>query len=299
MSLDLKQDWVIHSILPRGGLFMMAGPPKVGKSYAVLDMAHSIVNSTEHFWHGFAVEAHGDVLYCQADMPTGSHRRRITKLEESSYNFNRLWHITMDEFPPSFDILREANFNWLKAQIEDLKPKVIIFDVVRRFYKGDENSSDLAGQFIASINDLIQAGDSSGILLHHTNKTSEISKNMGIEKDPISAVRGSSVIAGSVDTICAFNDNGNQMWYQGRDVSLKYGVRRDKNGIHHRWIKANHNQRASAIEHLIARFVVQKPQLGKDDVYSLCLPHVENFEYEEFKTLYSLVLSKVSTYEWN
>jgi hypothetical protein len=296
-KLDTVQDWVIRDILPRGGTMMVAGPPKIGKSLLMMDIC-SAISGHDDFWHGFKVEETGNIMCCEFDMPVGSHRRRVLQLEKTGLNFNKMFHVTVDEVPPGFNLLREGSFNWLKAQVEDLRPLVIVFDVVRRFYQGDENSSDLAGQFMQAVSDILIAGGSSGILVHHTNKTSEVAKNMGFEKDPISAVRGSSVIAGSVDTICAFNDAGTQLWYQGRDVNLRYGVKRGANGIYNRWIKAGASNRASEVQHLAARFLLQVPTLGKDDVYALCLPHVADLDYKEFDIIWQLVAGKAGQYEW-
>jgi hypothetical protein len=299
MELELSQDWLIHSIIPRGGLAMVAGQPKVGKSLYVMDVCHAIGNPKLDFFHGFSVEQRGPVLYINLDMPPGSHRRRFSKLElNHNFNFGNLWHITRDELPAGFNILQPGFKNWLIEQVSKLKPVLIIFDVVRRFYAGDENSSDIAAQLIQVINEVIQEGNSSAILVHHTNKTSEISKNMGLEKDPINAVRGSSVLAGSMDTIIAFNDIGNELAYQGRDLNLRYYIKRSNTGLHNRWIKEKASGRPTHVERLIARYLLQKPTLGKDDVFNLCIPHVEALSYEEFSGRYSAVAQNVDAYEW-
>jgi KaiC/GvpD/RAD55 family RecA-like ATPase len=299
MQLNVDQDWIIHGVLPVGGLWMIAGAPKAGKSLLVAEVCHAIVNTTEHFMHGLKVVMHGRVLYVNLDMGVVTHRRRFLNLQqEHSYNFNNLYHITRDETPASFNVLNESTKEWLAAQIRDLKPLVIVFDVIRRFYSGDENSSSVAQDFINAITDLMAEGDSAAILVHHTNKTSEISKNMGLEKNPIDAVRGSSTIAGSVDTVTAFNDNASALWYQGRDITLKYNVKKGICGIPNRWISKTTPKRGDQIERLLAGFIHQKPGMDSTDYFNLCLPHVDEFTKDDFKALYAKVKTNAGGYEF-
>ena len=299
MNLALPDNWVVRDLLPKGGLWMIAGAPKAGKSYLVTELSHCLVNKEIDFFHGYKVEYRGPVLYINYDMPTSSHKRRYQLLEQNhGYNFQGMYHICMDEIPPGFNILKEGSREWLKSQVADLKPSVIIFDVIRRFYVGDENNSDVCSQFIQSVNDILQESSASGILLHHSNKTSEAGQAQGFEKDPISAVRGSSVIAGSMDTICAFNNAGNQLWYQGRDISTKYTLKREKNGLPNRWIRKNNNNlRREQTKMLGAGYLLQVTNLGKDDVYNLMLTHVEDYVYEEFEQDWPSILTQFKAYE--
>lgn len=268
-------------------------------SLIALDICEAIGNPQRNWFHGFQVEHRGPVLYVNLDMPTGSHRRRFLRLENNhNFKFGNLWHITRDEVPAGFDILKEGNKNWLLEQVSKLKPAVIIMDVVRRLYAGDENSSDIAAQVIASVNEIIQEGNSSAILVHHTNKTNEISKNMGIEKDPINAVRGSSVLAGSMDTICAFNDNGTELAYQGRDINLRYAIKRAPTGLHNRWIKEKASNRKIQLERLIARYLLQNAELSKNDVFYLAQEHVEALTLEEYSPRFSEVAANLDAFEW-
>lgn len=296
-ELTLDNDWIIRYILPRGGKCMIAGPPKVGKSYLVLNMANAVCAKQE-FFHGYAVETYGTALYIQLDMALNSHRRRIIQLEANGYDFSKLFHITPDEVGPGFSLIKEGNLNWLKEQVRDLKPTLIIFDVFKRFFTGDENDSDMAQQAISAIDELLLEGDSTGIILHHSRKQSEMSKSLGMNVSPIDAVRGSSVIAGSMDTIMAFNDNGSMLAVQGRDINTVYNIKRNKWGLHERYIKKTHQQRATALERLLALFLVQKPGMDEEYYYVCATPLVEDLDYEEFKARFLLIKDNPYKDEW-
>lgn len=298
MQLNVEQDWIINPVLPVGGIWMIAGAPKAGKSLLVAGIAEALVDKRMEFFHGMRIAIHGTVLYINLDMGVVSHRRRFLQMEEHGSKLKGLYHITRDEVPASLNILNDSSREWLGKQIRDLKPTVIIFDVIRRFYSGDENSSAVAQEFINAISDLMQQGDSAAILVHHTNKTSEISKNMGIEKNPIEAVRGSSTIAGSADTICAFNDNASALWYQGRDVNMKYNLKKGVCGIPQRWVSKTTQKRADQIERLLAGFMVQAPGKSSTDYFTLCKPHVDEFTEDDFKAIYAKVLQNKAGYDF-
>jgi hypothetical protein len=70
--------YVVKGLLPEG-LGMLAGRPKIGKSWAALDIGSAVASTDGTCLGGLEVE-HGDVLYCALE---DSHRRlqsRLTKL---------------------------------------------------------------------------------------------------------------------------------------------------------------------------------------------------------------------------
>src|SRR6516225_5411018 len=70
--------YVVKGLLPEG-LGMLAGRPKIGKSWAALDIGSAVASADGTCLGGLEVE-HGDVLYCALE---DSHRRlqsRLTKL---------------------------------------------------------------------------------------------------------------------------------------------------------------------------------------------------------------------------
>jgi KaiC/GvpD/RAD55 family RecA-like ATPase len=299
MQLDVEQEYILSPVLPVGGIWMIAGAPKAGKSLLAAGVAEALVDKRVEFFHGMHVKTHGKVLYINLDMGVVSHRKRFLNMEEEKGSkLKGLYHITRDEVPASLNIINPPSYEWLASQVRDLKPMVIIFDVLRRFFTGDENSSDVAQNIMNAVTNLMREGESAAILVHHTNKTSEISKNMGIEKNPIEAVRGSSSIAGSADTICAFNDNATSLHYQGRDVNLKYMIKKGQCGIPQRWISKTTVKRADAIERLLAGIMVQAPTLDADGYYNLVSPHVDEFTKDDFKAIYAKVKTSQVGYDF-
>lgn len=291
-----EEDWVIKNLLPVGGKLMLGGSPKAGKSYNVLKLAHCVLR--EPFFHGNKVDRHGRVLMVEFDMPESSHRRRIASMHGIVYDFNGMYHITRKDAPRGFSILNQPHYNWLAAQVTDLKPALIIIDVYRSLYIGNENDSSLTAEVMMRLDELLLEGDSSAVLLHHTKK-SGFDKETGTSMSPIEAVRGSSVIAGSMDTIMALSDTGHGMQVQGRDVgNLSYYIKREFGGLPNRHIKKAGTNRQFSMEKLLAGFHIQCPKESSDTYFKWMSEYVEDMNKEEYEQIRSIVSSNPSRYEW-
>lgn len=293
LSSSGTTDWVIHQLLPVGGKMMLGGPPKAGKSLLTLKLAHAILR--EPLYHGFKVESHGTVLMLENDMPRSSHKRRIEKLHGVYYDFGGMYHITKDLMPNGFNLLDEPHYNWLAEQVRDLRPTVIIFDVLRSFYLGDENNSEIVSRLMSRIDALLLEGDSSCVIIHHSKK-SGFDKETGHSLSPVEALRGSTVIAGSMDTICALNDSGTMVQYQGRDIgNITYHIHQEFGGLKNRYIRKGATNRSQSLERLYALLLSQ----NIPDPFSAMAEYCEQLDREEFEAARSVVGSNVDKYLWS
>ncbi len=163
------------------GLFILAGAPKVGKSWLALDVALSI--------------AKGEQLL-------GRETKRGTALYlclEDSYNRiqNRLFELTSE---PSenlhFAIMAGTLGGVLEKQIENFKSqhtdlKIIIIDTLQKIRSGDESSYASDYKELSILKNLADKLRIAILLVHHTRKCRD--------NDPFNMISGTTGISGCVD----------------------------------------------------------------------------------------------------
>lgn len=163
------------------GLFILAGAPKIGKSWLALDMALSI--------------AKGETLL-------GRETKRGTALYlclEDSYNRiqNRLFELTSE---PSenlhFAIMAGTLGGVLEKQIENFKLqhtdlKIIIIDTLQKIRSGDDTSYVSDYKELSVLKNLADRLRIAILLVHHTRKCRD--------NDPFNMISGTTGISGCVD----------------------------------------------------------------------------------------------------
>lgn len=173
-------EFVIDGLIAQG-LYILAGAPKVGKSWLALDMCLSI--------------AKGEKVLGKA---TSCGHAVYLSLEDSLIRLqNRLYELT-DE--PSdnlhFAIMAESISNGLPEQIEYCKKrfdnlKIVVIDTLQKVRNESESSY---GSDYKELSVLKALSDKLGIaivLVHHTRKCSD--------NDPFNMISGSTGLSGCVD----------------------------------------------------------------------------------------------------
>jgi AAA domain len=200
--------WVVPSLLPEG-LTILAGPPKVGKSWLSIGLAVAVAAGGRAL-SSIAVEA-GSVLYLALE-DTG---RRLQ---------SRLAKILSGDAPPpglTFAIesptMRAGGLERVDSWLSASRGRLVIIDVLQRF-RGPalQGQSAYAADYeaitqIKLLADLHQCGI---IVVHHDRK--------GNAEDFISEISGTYGLAGGADTICALKrsrgDMDGVLHITGRDV---------------------------------------------------------------------------------
>ena len=173
-------EFVIDGLLAQG-LYILAGAPKVGKSWLALDMCLSIAKGEK-------------VLGQQTTQGTALY----LCLEDSYVRIqNRLYEITDEPTERlHFVIMSESIGNGLEEQIEDFKKehsdlKVVFIDTLQMVRNELESSY---GSDYKELSVLKAFADKLGIaivLVHHTRKCSD--------SDPFNMISGSTCLSGCVD----------------------------------------------------------------------------------------------------
>src|SRR3990167_6866481 len=132
------ETWVVEPLIPTSGACLLYGDPKVGKSFAAIQLALSIQEGRE--WLGFPTRARGPVVYVQLDTPRSLWASRLANIRITEPGVDRLLcadRETLDTFP--FDILRPDHADLLTVSLREIQPIAVIIDTIRESHSGDEN----------------------------------------------------------------------------------------------------------------------------------------------------------------
>lgn len=203
------ETWLIEGLLPVGGSMLLYGDPKVGKSYAALQLACNIASGTE--WLGFPIPQAMPVAYIQLDTPRSLWAKRVQDLAEAGHPVESLHYGDRDTFETyPFNILEPKHFAKLvralktvdevsdTGESEPLEFGAVILDTLREAHSGDENDSTEMQEVIAHLDAAVKPA--ALILISHSRKANQ-DQSYSLMNDN----RGSNYIVGRMDAICRFS----------------------------------------------------------------------------------------------
>ena len=180
--------FTIDTILPHG-LFILAGSPKVGKSWLMLDMSNCVAGG-DTFWNYRTTQ--GDVLYlalednnkrlqerlnkvspvCDIDTLTDIHF--VTKAEKLGYGLSEQIAEFLDTYP---------------------RTKLIVVDTLQYIRNSGRYTGTYSGDYqdMDALREIISGRDLTMLLITHNHKSDE--------SDPVNRVHGSAGLTGAVDGI--------------------------------------------------------------------------------------------------
>jgi AAA domain len=201
--------YVVPMLIPEG-VTILAGRPKVGKSWAALDIALALAGG--RFVLGDIKLEQGDVLYAALE---DNDRRLRSRIERILTQGEQTWpaRLTLATQWRRLDAGGVADAKEWAASVKD--PRLIIFDTLAGV-RGDRNTKDTTyeGDYRA-LQELQKWTGEAGLgalILHHTRKMES--------DDPIDSVSGTLGLAGCVDTVAvlARTGKGTTLYIRGRDV---------------------------------------------------------------------------------
>lgn len=203
-----KESWLLRHLIPVGGTMILYGDPKVGKSYAAIQLALALAGASSE-WLGFPVVQTGPVVYVQLDTPRSLWAERLEALRDEGLPVEKL-HLadreTLDAWP--FDILHSDHEYLLRSALAGLNPKAVIIDTLKESNTADENSNT---EMTNAINKLIAATQPAAlILVAHSRKPTEHGPDLQSDS------RGAGAIIGKMDSICRLSKKG--LYYVGRAI---------------------------------------------------------------------------------
>ena len=163
------------------GLFILAGAPKVGKSWLALDMCLSIAKGEKVL--GKATSC-GHAVYLSLEDSLIRLQNRLYELtDEPSDNLN-------------FAIMAESILNGLPEQIEYCRKrfddlKIVVIDTLQKVRNESESSYSSDYKELSVLKSLADKLGIAIVLVHHTRKCSD--------GDPFNMISGSTGLSGCVD----------------------------------------------------------------------------------------------------
>lgn len=189
------------------GLTLLAGKPKIGKSFLALQVALAVAQGLPTLGGALACEA-GDVLYCALEDTEPRLQRRIEKLGMG-------WPSELDmrvELPRLTAGGLAKIANWIEHAG---KPRLVIVDtleLIRDPRKAADNG--YAGDYAAvlALRNLANAHNVAIVVVHHLRKAEA--------EDPFDTVSGTLGLTGAPDAILiiARNSAGYTLHGRGRDL---------------------------------------------------------------------------------
>lgn len=215
------ETFLIDALLPTGGSMILYGDPKVGKSYAALQLACCLSSGTP--WLGFAVPQAVPTAYVQLDTPRSLWARRIRSLAESGHPVEALYYAdreTLGHYP--FNIREPRHFATLVRGLQAIEGEAdsgdrfqvefgaVIIDTLRESCTGaDENDATDMQEVIAHLTEAVKPA--ALIIIHHAKKPSaEGGRSL------MNDTRGSSYVNGRMDCICRFTHKA--MFVTSREI---------------------------------------------------------------------------------
>lgn len=185
--------WVFEGLIEKGDQWIVSGAPKAGKSRLALQIALAASNGDNFL--GYKCPEKQVVLYLDLELsPRLSAERVLEMYDIDIYKFLQNEYIYRCSDYLVIDLLDEKRISMLKAQIEVLKPDLIVFDVLGRMHSADENSNPEMAKVMQSVRHL--SGGAAHIVVHHARKESH--GNGGAR-----SMRGASSIHGEVNGVIA------------------------------------------------------------------------------------------------
>src|SRR5262245_31044556 len=192
------------------GLTVLAGRPKVGKSWMALGLAIAVASPAGHALGSIPVEQ-GDVLYLALEDNMRRLKRRLNQMLPSGSVPDRL-DITLA--CPRLDC---GGIEMIKIWVERHPgARLIVIDVFKKVRPEAREKDSLYDGDYRAIEPLKQLADERGIailILHHTRKMPA--------DDPFDTVSGSTGLTGAADTVLVLArdpQGGCTLYGRGRDI---------------------------------------------------------------------------------
>lgn len=249
--------FIVPGYLPEGAT-ILAGRPKLGKSWLALDLALAVAKGSKCL--GVECEQ-GDVLYLAMEDNKRRLQSRLQKLSPAR---------ELDPWPSSLEMVTE----WKRHDqggIEDIEawaatkraPRLVIVDVLAQFRGGRGNTETQYEADYAAVKSLQEVAGELQIailIIHH------VKKGIG-ETDPFEKVSGTLGLTGAADTtiILDRDQSGCTLYCRGRDIQeYERAVTFDKFDC--RWLVQGE---ASEVRRTDERSIILEVLLGAEDILTV------------------------------
>ncbi len=178
--------FTVDKILPHG-LFILAGSPKIGKSWLALDLCHAVATGGS-LWDFAAGQ--GDVLYLALEDNHQRLQNRLRQMEAEKLDISRL-HMATASFGLQDGLLEQIH-NFVAA---NPGTNLIAIDTLEHIRNGDQSANLYSCDYrdMTRLREITDKHPLTLLLIHHTRKMSD--------PDPLNTISGSTGLVGAVDGV--------------------------------------------------------------------------------------------------
>lgn len=185
---------LVETLLPAGGVALLAGEPGIGKSFFALNLAHSIGLGQPFFGlkvHTGREEETAPVAYVLGEGFHGFGRRVKRLREETDADLSEIGGVLTVERANLADTETQDD---LVDELDTLHPRFIVFDTFSSlFHVTSENDNAEVAQLMTFFDYLAQRYEATVLVVHHISKVGK-------------TVRGASAFIGNVDTVISLRE---------------------------------------------------------------------------------------------
>lgn len=168
-SVEGEGKWLIDKIWANPGTGIIAGTPKTGKTWLMLEMVVAIASGTPFLGRFPALK--GPVLvYSPEGSPVEARDRFLQVMRRRGVDESRcpVYFIRKNQLCLADAKDQEA----IEMAVMEVQPKLLVFDPLAECFSGDENSSSEVKPVTSFLNRLAREHACSVLLTHHTTKKS-------------------------------------------------------------------------------------------------------------------------------
>ena len=178
--------FTVEKILPHG-LFILAGSPKIGKSWLSLDLCQAVASGGK-LWEFNAIQ--GCVLYLALEDNYNRLQSRLKQIEAEKLDISRLYLATAS-FGLEDGLLEQVN-NFITVNPET---NLIVIDTLEHIRNGEQDKNMYACDYrdMNRLREITNRHSLTLLLIHHTRKM--------YNPDPLNTISGSTGLIGSVDGV--------------------------------------------------------------------------------------------------
>lgn len=192
LNTSKRVEWLVDGLLTKGGISLIVGKPKSGKSTIIRQLTKSVTRGEEFL--GRTV-AQGSVLYLALEEQEEMLYEQFTRLGINQNDPIQI-HVGGIMAPNAFDQLSDY--------VLDYKPKLIVIDTLSLFANfKDLNSYGEVNETLTRYRKLARQSGSHIILIHHQNKSAVGGTH---------SILGSAAIHGSMDCVIIFDNVDNKRY---------------------------------------------------------------------------------------
>lgn len=182
--------FAIDGLLAVGGMMLISGPAKIGKSMMIEDLILLLAGAEGKFLEHFSVLQPGSVFYLQSEVNKPNLRHRLDRIASSRGTaWNKTPHAKF-YFHKRLNLGEPNNVKSLTNAVKESGAKYLVIDPLARFHFLNENKQSDMAKILATIERVAQeAGCIASIVVHHHGKPQE-----GQEREGLQSLRGASVI---------------------------------------------------------------------------------------------------------